>query len=254
VSAEQTPRARGALLVDIGNTRVKWRLTGARHCDGFCPVESLVGHAPLAWRALRPPKWVLISAMSQQPHRELLKNWCEQEWHISPRFADSLTQVPGLENRYANPAQLGVDRWLALIAVRKLAEEPVLVVDCGTAITVDFVDRAGVFHGGMILPGRRLLESAFRTHIPHLEIATDRAPAFPADNTADAISLGIEMAIVASLDRFIENCRSLIGGETPLSRVTGGDGPWLAERWGAQTSVHENLVLDGLQILMEHNS
>lgn len=252
MNAARAPKPRGALLVDMGNSRVKWRHTGVRNCDGSCPNESLVDGAPLSWRALVPPKWVLIAAMPGQAPREGLAAWCRGQWDVEARFADALSEVPGLENRYANPTQLGVDRWLALIAARRLGGGPVVVVDCGTAITVDLVDGTGVFHGGMILPGRRLLESAFSERVAHLELPAERPATFPADNTADAIALGIEYAVVASLDRFIENCRPFTRDEPPTVYLTGGDGPWLSERWDHPHSVHGNLVLDGLNFLMEH--
>ncbi|MCZ7599940.1 MAG: type III pantothenate kinase [Gammaproteobacteria bacterium] len=140
-----------------------------------------------------------------------LAAWCRGQWDVEARFADALTEVPGLENRYANPAQLGVDRWLALIAARRLGGGPVVVVDCGTAITVDLVDGAGVFHGGMILPGRRLLESAFTERVAHLELPAERPKTFPADNTAGRHRP--RASSTPSLPRWIDS--SKIAGRSP---------------------------------------
>ena len=244
-----TRSARRALLVDVGNSRVKWRVAGG-DAEGVCPLDALSDGAPLAWHSLKKPDWVMISVVSAGGLREGLRRWCVAEWRIEPRFADSVTPVPGLRNAYADPAQLGVDRWLALVAARRLADGPVVVVDCGTAITMDLLDEAGVFRGGMIIPGRRILESAFSTRVPYLDAAAARAPSFPANNTADAIALGIQTAVVASLERFTDNARALVGRDSVV-RLTGGDGPWLSALWGGDSTVHENLVLDGLNSLME---
>ncbi len=241
--------ARRALLVDVGNSRVKWRVAGG-DAEGVCPIDALSKGAPLAWHSLPEPDWVMISLVSTGDLREGLRRWCVDHWGKEPSFADSVTPVPGLRNAYADPGQLGVDRWLALVAARRLAEGPVVVVDCGTAITMDLLDEDGVFRGGMIVPGRSVFESAFRTRVPYLAAAAARAPAFPADNTADAIALGIQTAVVASLDRFVDNARALVGC-APAVRLTGGDGPWLDALWNGESTVHENLVLDGLSSLME---
>jgi type III pantothenate kinase len=238
-----------ALLVDVGNSRIKWRST-AGGGDGASPVNSLDDGVPSAWHDLAPPERVLVSKVGSGPRREGIEQWCVNQWGVTPRFVDSTTNVPGIRNGYADPAQLGVDRWLAIIAARRLDPVTTVVVDCGTAITMDLLDRDGLFRGGMILPGRRLLESVFPSRIPYLDASSPSEVPFPATNTGDAIALGIHTAIVASLDRFIENS-GLLTQDQPRVRITGGDGPWLRDMSQRDVIVHENLVLDGLYILME---
>lgn len=246
-------RGRRVLLVDVGNSRVKWRLTGGDCTEGSCPVDALAQGVPLAWGALPTPEWVLVSLVAGERSRDELRRWCAERWSVVPRFVDSTTAVPGMQNRYANPAQLGVDRWLAMIAVRRLGHCAAVVVDCGTAITMDLLDRDGVFHGGMILPGRRMLETVLRHRVPYLDEASEPSPRFPADNTANAIALGIHTALVASLSRFVDNSAALLG-EMPMIHVTGGDGRWFQSLSERSATLHENLVLDGLQVLMELDS
>ncbi|KAA3631422.1 MAG: type III pantothenate kinase [Proteobacteria bacterium] len=241
------------LLVDVGNSRIKWRLTGEAYAEGFCPLNVLVGGVPLSWKSLPMPRWVMVSQVSENSLRDDMRRWCAEKWSIEPRFVEATQKVPGVENRYSNVRQLGVDRWLAIVAARRLGEDPAAVIDCGTAITMDLVNRDGDFLGGMILPGRRMFESSFRQRVPYLDPASKTDPVFPSTNTADAIALGIRTALVASIDRFVENAGKLLG-ETPVLRFTGGDGRWLRGLCTRDASVHQNLVLDGLQILMELDS
>lgn len=251
-SASDSP-ARRVLLVDVGNSRVKWRLTGDDGTEGSCPVDVLAHGVPLVWGSLQTPEWVLVSLVAGERARVELRRWCAEHWSVVPRFVDSTTVVPGMQNRYANPGQLGVDRWLAMIAVRRIGDAASVVVDCGTAITMDLLDRDGVFHGGMILPGRRILETALQHRVPYLDEVQGPSGKFPADNTADAIVLGIHTALVASLNRFVDNSAALLG-ETPMIHVTGGDGRWFQSLNERNATLHENLVLDGLQVLMELDS
>lgn len=247
-------RGRNYLLVDIGNSRLKWRYWGVSSAQGTCPLSVLNHSMPSAWRSLPVPDAILVSQVKADATRDALCRWSGGHWNLAPRFVDSLERISGLENRYADPAQLGVDRWLAAIAAsRSVRGGSAVVVDCGTAITMDLVDRHGVFHGGMILPGRRLLERVFCERVPYLDLASSRPVRFPADNTADAIALGIQTALVASLDGFIENSRAKLG-ESPGVHLTGGDGRWLRSLIAHDAIVHDNLVLDGLQILTEFDS
>lgn len=251
--AQSSVAAPRVLLVDVGNSRIKWRLTGDAYAEGFCPLNVLTNGVPLAWKSLPAPEWVMVSQVSNDPVREGLRQWCAERWNVVAHFADATSKVPGIENHYGDPRQLGVDRWLAMVAARRLGDEAVIVIDCGTAITMDLVNRDGIFLGGMILPGRRMSEAAFRQRVPYLEPASESEPAFPSTNTSDAIALGIRTALVASLDRFVDNATALLG-EKPVLRFTGGDGRWLRALYIGDAHVHLNLVLDGLQILTELES
>lgn len=237
------------LLVDVGNSRVKWRWQGH---DRHCAVDELVDGVPPPWQALPSPTGVRISVVSA-PRRAAMVAWCLSRWGIDPCCPDGATPLPGVVNGYAEPAQLGVDRWLALAAVRALGAQPALVVDAGTAVTMDLLDGDGLFRGGMILPGRRLLGAAFRQQVPYLDAAAEKTPDFPARTTADAIALGAQFALVASLERFIDNARSLLG-EEPALHLTGGDGAWLQSRHVGPAALHRNLVLDGLSLLKEQTA
>ncbi len=242
------------LLVDVGNSRIKWRLmNGGSNLEGVCEHRALADRGPLQWHSMLKPDSVLVSAVSGKDKNLALKSLCRRLWGLDPEFVRTTGAACGVRNGYKDPEQLGVDRWLALLAARMLSVSCTVVIDCGTAITADLLDRDGCFRGGMILPGLRMQEAAFRDYVPHLAAAASGDTEFPADNTADAILLGIRTSIVAAMDQFVENAASLTEVQ-PLVRLTGGDGPWLSLHWPRLLELHDNLVLDGLQVLLEHNA
>jgi type III pantothenate kinase len=244
----------GYLLVDIGNSRLKWRFGGRFQAQGVCPLDGLSAGVPSVWSRLPAPRLVMASRVPVDDLCEALVRWCLQHWKLAPRFVRSTDPVPGMENRYRDPARLGIDRWLAVVAVRhKVRNVPVVVVDCGTAITMDLLSQDGVFLGGMILPGKNMLERGFLHRVPYLDSVSSSYEEFPADNTADAIALGLRTALVASLDRFVENSTTILG-LVPALHITGGDGYWFQSLITREAVMHDNLVLDGLQTLMEMDS
>ena len=116
-------------------------------------------------------------------------------WRIAPEWLTAGAAACGVQNRYARPAQLGADRWASLCAARRrsLADDlfppACVVVNAGTAVTVDALDADGVFRGGLILPGLRLMLRALAENTAALKVAPGEMRPFP-DNTADALYSG----------------------------------------------------------------
>jgi len=149
------------LLVDVGNSRVKWAfgtaagfvaLGEARHTGGedlralldaaYAPAEIRVANVAGAGAAAR---------VAARLH---------ERFGIAPVFARSAASGAGVRSGYVDPAQLGVDRWLAICAAFARYRAPVCVVDAGTATTIDIVSGSGEHQGGLILPGITLMQSA----------------------------------------------------------------------------------------------
>ena len=161
------PQSHYHLLIDIGNTFVKWgryRAGAPGAAAGNC-LDS--GHLLLAeipelaagWRRLRAPARIVISNVAGTRVRASMLR-CLEVWPDAPapQWLVSAAEQCGVKNGYRNPAQLGSDRWAAMIGARALVDgRPVLVVVCGTATTIDFVNAAGLFSGGVILPGVGLM-------------------------------------------------------------------------------------------------
>jgi type III pantothenate kinase len=155
-------------------------------------------------------------------------------------------------NGYRSPAQLGVDRWLALLAAHADGRGDACVVDCGTAVTIDLVDAAGRHHGGLILPGLRAMREYLleRTRIPPFDKAAPRAVLGRA--TPEAVANGALLAVVGAVRETLALAHSLFG-RPPRLLVAGGDGPLFAAALGETAELRPDLVLEGLAVLARHD-
>ncbi|MBA5688584.1 type III pantothenate kinase [Rugamonas apoptosis] len=238
------------LLIDAGNTRVKWALVAADAPLAAWLATGAVPHAeleqlPAVWqRALanRGVTRALLAnvagaALRERLERILPAGLAEVAW-----FA-SLPELAGVRNGYRNPAQLGCDRFAAAIGAHALAPgRDVIVATCGTATTIDAVTADGAFLGGMILPGLGLMASALARNTAQLpQIAQDgKLPAGFADNTDDAILSGC----LAAQSGAIEHACALHGAS--LCLISGGAAPFVAPMLKVPYRVVDNIVLTGL--------
>ena len=147
------------LFVDIGNHRVKWATD--RGAGGVCELP------PADWRSMRElePRAVWASCVARAPVADEFGRYARRHWSLAPNFVRARRAQCGVINRYADAETLGNDRWAALIGARALCgAQSAIVLDAGTAITIDALDANGVFRGGVILPGWHAMHTALAAH------------------------------------------------------------------------------------------
>jgi len=247
------PQTAYNLLIDIGNTFVKWgryRAGGTGAASDNC-LDS--GHLLLAeipelaavWRRMRAPSHIVISNVGGTRVRASMLRVLEV-WPGAPAplWLVSQAEQCGVKNGYRNPAQLGSDRWAAMIGARGIVDgRPVLVVVCGTATTIDFVNAAGQFTGGVIMPGVGLMIRALHLGTAALPDADGQYAENPTQ-TVDAIVSGCQHAQAGAVERLFHLHRHNYPEITCL--VSGGAAKALAPRLSVPFQLHENLVLEGL--------
>jgi type III pantothenate kinase len=252
------------LLIDIGNTNLRWAawaaMTVADPPAGSClgEISTLRHHGALpidllaAWDRLQAPRQVLVSNVGGPKLAAHLTQAARSLWGLEPKFAATQTDGFGVSIAYANPTQLGVDRWLSLIAAHRHAHGAALVVDAGTAITYDLLLSDGTHLGGLILPGVHMLRDSLLagTRIPSIEERSEPGPDEPAwaTDTAAAIAGGSLQAPAALAERLSGRLRDRIGGE-PQVILTGGDAERLAPLIGVPVRIQPALILQGLALL-----
>jgi len=148
----------------------------------------------------------------------------------------------GVVNCYENPAQLGADRWAALIGARALHGAACLVVNAGTATTIDVLDADGVFHGGLILPGLALMRSALSGNTAGLPYARGEFSALPRSTDAAIVS-GALHATLGAIERMFRHVAAAPGALCLLSGGAAGD---IAGQATLPLRHIDNLVLEGL--------
>ena len=173
-------------------------------------------------------------------------------WRLTPEWLVASDYACGVTNRYARPAQLGADRWASLVAAWRrstatdLFPPACVVVNAGTAVTIDALDVDGVFHGGLILPGLRLRLQALAENTAGLKVAPGEFRTFP-DNTADALYSGAMRAVCGA----IELMREQIDTNPAHVRcyLAGGAAPEIAQHLNPPVEIVEDLVLEGVLAL-----
>ncbi|MBE9532705.1 MAG: type III pantothenate kinase, partial [Proteobacteria bacterium] len=197
------------LLVDIGNTCVKWAILQVGVLESHSFVRKKTGiKASLKseWKALEGISEVHVSNVAGDKIAQQFTEWTEKQWNITPKFAQSEQKRFGVTNAYDNAELLGIDRWLALIAARQHARQATCIIDCGTAITIDIVTKYGLHQGGMILPGLSLMREALLDKTSDInDTIEDSNFKTLAVNTQSAVQAGTLYTVTASLERLIDD-------------------------------------------------
>jgi type III pantothenate kinase len=243
------------LLIDIGNTRIKW----ARFERGALQPQSAAAHA--TWtaqtlvetilQAAEVADRVLVSNVGGPRIADAVRTAVSQTWKIEPEFVASSAAAGGVRNAYPQPANLGVDRWLAVIGAHALERGAVCVVSAGTALTIDGVDADGRHLGGLIVPGPDLMISSLLRNTSEIAQRAQQGSTSDglfADNTLGAIRQGAEHALGALVERAFEAMRRELE-QTPKLLLTGGASNRLEKSIGLPYRVVADLVLQGLAVI-----
>jgi type III pantothenate kinase len=243
------------LVLDLGNSRTKWGLHSGRGWISFgvTPNTEIGTLALREWQNLPRPIRVVGVNVAGEPARMRIEAQLAR-WRVPPKWLTASAAAGGVVNRYAQPGQLGADRWAALVAARKraLAMEPlpppVVVVNAGTAVTVDALDADGVFRGGVILPGLRLMLQALAEHTAGLKFAPGKYQDFPT-NSSDALYSGAVQAIAGAIGEM----RARLAGDAGPAKclLAGGAATEIAPHLGDGVEVVDSLVLEGVLALAD---
>lgn len=232
------------LQVDLGNSRAKWRLMdqGAVLARGsFVPLsKEMFADVPAA------PRRIWVSSVAGTTIEDALATAVTRRWGVSPWFARTPARCRGLVNSYAEPARMGVDRWLAMLGARARCDGRFCVVDAGSALTIDLVGRDGRHEGGYIIPGAHLMEQSllrdtdrvrFDESVPYLLA--------PGRSTAEAVRNGISLAQAGAVTLALAR----LGGPEPALFYCGGGAQQLNASLNRPGEVAPDLVFEGLEIM-----
>lgn len=224
------------LLIDAGNTRLKWQ----RRHEGLVIDGGCAGYDDPLTETLPQADKVLVAAVCEAgPLRTALAGRDSVVWldHTPPDYPDFV-------HCYPDPSRLGVDRWLAMLGARRHESGPLLVVDAGTALTIDLLSAANEHQGGFIVPGLGLAAAALFSNTsrvrPYDNELHDGSTA-PGRDTLNCVLSGVrrqQQALVASVVSDYPEHALLL---------TGGDGHWLASTLGGRFI--SDLVFDGMDSL-----
>ena len=228
------------LCVDCGNTRLKWGLwRDGRWCAQDVLPLAAVGR--LADVLPSPPRRIVACNVAGAAVRAEVAAVAAR-YGASLSWIDAQASQCGVTSRYEDPRQLGADRWAALIGARALHGGACLVVNAGTATTIDVLDATGVFQGGLILPGLTLMRAALAGNTAGLPLARGAYSALP--RTTDvAIVSGALNATLGAIERMFRHVADATDAVCLLAGGAAGD---IEALLALPTRRVDDLVLEGL--------
>jgi type III pantothenate kinase len=238
------------LLVDIGNSRVKWATLDK---EGLSPSQSfprsktgIKASLNKAWKSLTDIEAIYVANVGGDKLSEQLSEWSEKAWQLTPKTIKSEQKRFGVSNAYEEAEKLGIDRWLSLIAARQHARQAQCIIDCGTAMTIDIVTKTGQHQGGMILPGLSLMRSSLASNTDALtEEEGEQEFKTLAANTYSAIQAGTLYCVTATLERIISDLKLSFKNQIRFI-ITGGDAEHLLPLLPDELHHYPDIVLKGL--------
>lgn len=239
------------LLLDVGNTACKWRLQGEGVPEGVS--EGRVSHQK-NWALLverlpsELPDVLAVSSVAGAEGNALLAGALQKKYRLVPVFVMAQPTCLGVTNGYQEATRLGVDRWLGVIEAHALYGAAI-VVDFGSAVTLDVIEATGQHQGGYIVPGLSLLRRSLATDTADVLFEGAQATGLePGKNTGQAVEQGLlRMLRAFVVDVVVAHQQKL--DDTYTLVVTGGDADQILPLLPAELAVkrHDGLVLDGLQ-------
>ena len=229
------------LLLDVGNTAIKWRLT---HADCLLTPGGAVADVEALLPVVENQPWSAVgisSVAGEQTHQAVVKGLGFRQ--AAPvRVAVSGSSSMGVRSSYAVPGEMGVDRWLAMLAAHCLHEGPVCVIDAGTAITLDLLTADGAHLGGYILPGADLMNRLLTNATGRINVALADPPTLaPGNSTVQCVSAGSWRAALGAVQSVLADSPD----HRPL--LTGGGADALIEL-GLAAETCPDLVFEGLRL------
>ncbi len=244
------------LVIDVGNTRLKWAwLTTIGLSDQQAVVHR--DAKPGIWTSAlfdsgQHPNRVLASNVAGPAMAKTLTRLAKKAFHVDIEFVTAAAEYQGLTNGYLSPSLLGADRWLALIGAWTKARSALCVVDAGTAVKVDGVDATGRHLGGLIVPGIYMMREALMNKTSDIaDAAMNSTPSLAgvlANNTIGAVSRGAVFALTGMADRAAEVIEQSTGTRPELF-ITGGDAGLISGTMRARGQIVPDLVLQGLAVI-----
>lgn len=242
---------RPCLLIDLGNTRLKWALRSGTTLGSVTSLPHQGGQLPPEfWAALPPVQTAVCASVGPESLTHALLAGLQTRG-ITVRWVSANPAGCGVRNGYFQPERLGVDRWLALLGARQHTAGAVLVVSAGTALTLDLLDAQGQHQGGLIAPGLSLLRKTLHAKVPALPAtpATLLGATTLARATEPALANGALYCALGLIERvYADVCVS----HAPLTLLLhGGDADYLSTNLSIPWQLVPELVFWGLMCWTE---
>ena len=259
------------LLIDIGNTRIKWLLVNASDKIPMTIQAGAVTHHQnfveaiddcfcsggefsrlLAASSLRKPKEVWVSNVAGEQAKDVLSSFAKTQWHLSVNFATVQKRQDSIQNSYQVLSELGVVRWMAILgAMQEFLQGDVIVINCGTAITVDVLNSENCFLGGVILPGFQLVANSLSRADGIGRFEPIQVEKSMGVRTSECVQLGVMSACVGGVERVVAEIKQELGSDFVNILLSGGAAELFGDATRLECEYDANVVFRGLNRVIE---
>ncbi|QAU22850.1 type III pantothenate kinase [Dyella sp. M7H15-1] len=242
------------LLLDLGNTRLKWAMAKGDGWSAHGAVgwnEGVTAVLIPAWKSLASPRCVLGASVVDTAREAQLEAIVKDIFARDIAWVQTPTEACGVHNAYAEPQNLGVDRFLAMVAAYASGHAPCIMAGIGTALTLDALTADGQHLGGLIAPGPWLMQQSLLGATARVRPEHPGAIRYVANNTADAVMSGCWHAAAALIERFARNIASQYPHGALRLLLDGGGADALLPLLDMPAEVAVDSVLRGLLVWVE---
>ncbi len=237
------------VVVDVGNSRIKWgRCVGGAitQSASLMPDDANAWQQQLTtWQIVKPAHWVVTGVHPKR--RDQLTEWLRQQGHTVRLLNDP--KELAIKVLLDRPDHVGIDRLLDALAANQRRESgrPAIIIDAGSAVTVDLVDGDGAFAGGVIMPGLRLMSKALHDYTALLPLVDPPvgSPTVPAKSTRSAVEAGVHAGVVGGIRHVVEQYHQTHGKPLRIF-LTGGDSNVLSASL-PEANLWPEMTLEGIR-------
>ena len=191
------------LLIDAGNTRIKWALSDPSSDKIVNRGVFDSGFDGVAHDAVDS---VWVSSVASESVVQELREHIFAEFSLEPNVVEVVSQLAGMVNKYRDLPRLGVDRWVAALGARSIYPQgSLIVVDAGTAVTIDLVSNVNNFEGGVILPGFVSMHDALLGRAAGVRSERRIVDSVLGRNTQDCVNAGVQYGLIGAIDRVVSD-------------------------------------------------
>jgi type III pantothenate kinase len=248
------------MLLDAGNSRFKWaRLQGGLLSDVSSQEYGSHHRAQAAASALEAsdvPRRIVVASVLGDDFREQFTRVTDARFGLKPEFVVPAQSGYGVRVGYVEPQQFGADRFAALVAARQNFRQPCLVVDCGTAVTIDALSASGEHLGGLIIPGFDLMCRSLIKHTARINFTFQSGDDHLfGRSTSQGVTGGTWRALINAINGIVQEMTVYITEhrhESPVNYLmTGGAGSHVLPHLAVDYHLESRLVLHGLAIIAQ---
>jgi type III pantothenate kinase len=235
------------VLVDAGNSWIKCQFVDGRSRSNYhCFASAHYTVEMDNWFcSLTNSDRIVVANVIGESFEHWFRQKCVEQYLPVPEFVFTPPEGLGVRTAYDNSENLGVDRYLAIVAAYQQVGGAAIVIDCGTAVTIDAISKEGIHQGGVIIPGLQLMKDALGFGTVGIGKRDSEAIDEFARSTEVGVHSGALFAVVGGVREVLSRQHDRLGG-APEYVFTGGAAKIIADQLGLPCRICDNLVFDGL--------